>query len=89
MLDQYAGASGCVLYKLAPPAGALSGTWTWSHETLTANAGESLALRANTSGTVGDKMLFGRIAYVPGIKSFVISDASNLKAQALRPAAFT
>jgi hypothetical protein len=89
VLDQYAGASGCVLYKLTPPTGAVSGTWTWSNETLTANAGETLALRANTSGTVGDKMLFGRIAYVPGIKSFVISDASNLKAQALRPAAFT
>lgn len=78
-----------MLYKLTPPTGAVSGTWTWSNETLTANAGETLALRANTSGTVGDKMLFGRIAYVPGIKSFVISDASNLKAQALRPAAFT
>lgn len=89
VLDQYAGASGCVLYKLAPPAGALSGTWTWSHETLTANAGESLALRANTSGTVGDKMLFGRMQYVPSIKSFVISDSRTLKAQALRPAAFT
>lgn len=89
VLDQYAGASGCVLYKLQPPSGALSGTWTWSNETLTANNSESLALRANTSGGVGDKMLWGRLQYVPSIKSFVMSDASNLRAQALRPSAFT
>lgn len=86
-LDQYT--SSCVLYKLAPPAGALTGTWTWTNQTLTANAGETFALRANTAATVVDKMLFGRFAYAPALKSFLLTDAHDLPAQALRPAAFT
>ena len=86
-LNMYAGSS-CELYRLSPPAGALTGTWTWTHETLSPKSGESLALKASTVGTVTDKQLMGRMRYVPLLKSFVISDDSTLPAQLLRPAAF-
>jgi hypothetical protein len=79
----------CMLFKLSPPAGALTGTWSWSNETLSPRSGESLALRANTVATVLDKPLMGRLRYAPAISSFVFSDNANLPAQALRPRAFT
>lgn len=86
-LNMHAGNS-CMLFKLTPPSGALTGTWTWSSETLAARSGETLALRANTVSTVQDKTLMGRLRYAPAISCFVFSDNSNLPAQALRPRAF-
>lgn len=76
------------LFKLAPPGGALTGTWAWTSETLTAANGESLALRNSTEATVDDHHFMGRFRYVASLKGFVFSDGRDLKAQACRPAAF-
>jgi hypothetical protein len=82
--------SACTLYRLTPPAGSvLSGTWTWSNETLTAKSGEALALRNLPYSQLDDARLYGKMRYVPTIKSFVLSDSADKRAQALRPAAFT
>lgn len=88
-LNMYGGTGDAELYKLTPPSGALSGTWAWSNESLTPQNSEALALRNSTSGTVNDKTLMGRMRFVPGLKSFVISDGRDLPAQLLRPSAFT
>ncbi len=85
------------LYKLTVPATLNGGTWTWTHETLTATSGEALALRARGIANVQDKHMFGRMRFVPKLKSFVISDGirtvasveTALPAQLLRPAALT
>jgi hypothetical protein len=87
VLNQYEGGA-CKLYKLTPPVGAITGTWTWSNETLTAQNAEALALRGDTYGEVADKVLMGRFRYVPLLKSFAITDGSALPVQLLRPAAF-
>jgi hypothetical protein len=87
-LNMHAGTSSASLYSLMPPSGALTGTWTWSNETLAANASETLALRESTMATVTDRHLYGRLRYASAISSFVMSDGRELKAQALRPAAF-
>lgn len=77
-----------VLYKLTPPAGALTGTWTWSNETLTAQNGESLALMAVSGGRASSAALYGRFRWVPSIRCFVAHDGVSLPVQAFRPAAF-
>jgi hypothetical protein len=72
------------LYKLQPPAtNPSSSTWTWTSETLTAMNGESLAFE-NRPGE-GDVNFWGRLRWVPPVKSFVYSDAGTLPAQAARP----
>lgn len=88
VLNQYE-AGACKLYCLTPPGGAITGTWTWTNETLTAQNGESLGLRGNTYATVADKVLMGRFRYVPLLKSFALTDGAALPVQLLRPAAFT
>jgi len=88
-LDLYSGTTDAILYSLAPPSGAVTGTWTWASETLTAQSAEALALRASTMGDVRDKPLMGRLRYVPELLSFVLTDAADLPVQLLRPAAFT
>jgi hypothetical protein len=88
VLNQFNGTAVAQLFKLTPPAGALTGTWTWSSEILTSISGETLALRASTSGTVGDRCLWGRFRYVPPLKSFIWSDAKDLRVQMGRPRAF-
>jgi hypothetical protein len=88
-LNQFNGTTVAQLFKLTPPAGALTGTWTWSTaENLTNTSGETLALRASSSGSVGDKGIWGRFRYVPPLRSFIWSDAHNLRTQMGRPAAF-
>jgi hypothetical protein len=52
-----------------------------------AQSGEALALLNNTVAKVADKHLYGRFRYVPGIRSFILSDHSDMPAQALRPRA--
>lgn len=88
-LDTHNGTTNASLYKLTVPANLSAGTWAWSSETLTPNAGETLALRASSIAATLDKHMYGRLRYAPGIKSFVLSDGISLKAQALRPVAFT
>ncbi len=80
----------CKLHRLAPPAsGSLqSGTWTWTTETLTARAGERFALRNLPYLAKDDRRLFGRFRFVPAASSFLVSDASDLPVQALRPDRF-
>jgi hypothetical protein len=77
------------LYKLTPPVGALTGTWTWTNETLTAQSGESLALMAVSGGRNASAALYGRFRWVPLCRSFIVSDGHTLPAQLFRPAAFT
>jgi hypothetical protein len=88
-LNQFSGTTVAQLFKLAPPTGALSGTWTWTSETLTSSSGESLSLRASSAGSVGDKAIMGRFRFVPALKSFVWSDAKDLRVQMGRPSSFT
>jgi hypothetical protein len=101
--DAYAnlGAGSARLYKLTPPAGAVTGTWAWgTPETLTGKVGtEILAVRHVSDATVADgKGIMGNFRYVPALKSFILYDgrssAGNFQsswpdAQLLRPAAFT
>jgi hypothetical protein len=75
------------LYKLAPPAGALTGTWTWTNELLTPKAG-TLSLAFDTTRTA-DNQLFSRFRYVPALKSFIWTDRQDMHVQMGRPAAFT
>lgn len=87
-LNLFDGTADANLYKLTPPSGALSGTWAWSDETLTAQSAETLAIRNSTGAGVADKTLMGRMQFVPGLRSFVLSDGLSLSAQLMRPAAF-
>lgn len=80
----------CTLYKLTPPVGsALTGTWVWTNEVLEAKSGEALALRNLPYSQLDDARLYGKMRYVPAIKSFLLSDSADKKAQALRPSNFT
>ena len=65
-----------------------AGTWAWTNETLRPKANERLALRNLPYGLGVDTRLYGRMRFVPAIKSFVLSDSPKLPAQALRPSAF-
>ncbi len=87
-INQFNGTAAAQLFRLAPPAGALTGTWAWTSETLTSSSGESLSLRASSAGSVGDKAIMGRFRFVPALKSFVWSDAKDLRVQMGRPRAF-
>jgi hypothetical protein len=87
-LNQFNGTTVAQLFKLAPPAGALTGTWTWISESLTNTSGETLALARSSTGTVGDKGIWGRFRFVPPLKSFIWSDAHNLRTQMGRPNGF-
>jgi hypothetical protein len=85
VLDLYSSGP-CNLHRLAPPAlGELqTGTWTWSSETLAAKSGERLALRNLPYAPGTDTRLYGKMRFVPAIKSFLISDHSRLPVQGLR-----
>ena len=87
-LDLYSSGP-CNLHRLQPPAaGQLeSGTWTWSLETLAARTNERLALRSLPYGLGTDTRLYGKMRFVPPIRSFAISDHDRLPVQALRPKA--
>jgi hypothetical protein len=80
----------CVLFRLEPPSlGKLqAGSWTWTSETLAAKSGERLALRQLPYGLSTDARLYGKMRFVPPIKSFVLSDHDRLPAQGLRPSTF-
>jgi hypothetical protein len=79
----------CRLYRLVPPAGnVLTGTWTWTNETLTAKAGEPFALRNLPYSETDDSRLLGRMRYVPPLKSLVFCDTADKPAQALRHSSF-
>jgi hypothetical protein len=88
-LNQFNGTTVAQLFKLTPPTGALSGTWTWSNESLTSTNGEALALRNSSPTTIGDISIMGRFRFVPALKSFVWSDAKDLRVQMGRPSSFT
>lgn len=87
-LDLYS--DGATLCRLEPPpAGALrTQPWAWTRETLAPRSGEPLALRTVPYSITDDRRLFGKMRYVPSIRSFVLSDSSQLPVQALRPRAF-
>jgi hypothetical protein len=87
-INQFNGTAAAQLFRLAPPAGPVTGSWTWTNETLTSTSGESLALRASSANSVGDKAIMGRFRFVPALKSFVWSDAKDLRVQMGRPRAF-
>jgi hypothetical protein len=87
-LNQFNGTTVAQLFKLAPPSGALTGTWTWTSENLTNTSGEALALARSSAGTVGDKGIWGRFRFVPALKSFIWSDDKDLRTQMGRPEGF-
>ena len=81
----------CRLFSVSPPLSAdqlRKSPWTWSSETLKSKSGESLALRNKPYSGTDDARLFGRLRYVPALKSFLISDHPDLPVQALRPGSF-
>jgi hypothetical protein len=102
--DAYANlaAGSARLCRLSPPAGALTGAWSWATpETLSGKVGtETLAVRHVSDATHGGnaKGIGSNFRYVPALKSFILYDgrsvAGNFQsswpdAQLLRPAAFT
>lgn len=89
-LDTYSNGP-CRMYKLAPPArGQLQAAdWTWSNEVLNAKGSERLALRELPYGLASDARLFGKMRFVPGLRSFLLSDSDKLPVQAMRPRALT
>jgi hypothetical protein len=78
-----------LLYKLTPPVGALTGTWTWSNETLVSQSGESLAIMPSGAGRSAGAAFYGRFRFVPPLKSFAYHDGPTFAAQLARPVAFT
>ena len=80
----------CRLFRLAPPNASRlqADPWTWTSEILAPRNATGLALRSLPYGGTNDARLFGKMRFVPGIKSFVFCDASDRPAQALRPIAF-
>ena len=80
----------CRLFRLAPPDASRLQTdpWTWTSEVLAPRNAARLALKNLPYGGKDDARLFGKMRFVPGIKSFVFCDGADRPAQALRPLAF-
>jgi lysophospholipase L1-like esterase len=76
----YQSGGSTTVHKLTPPAsGALTGTWTWSTETLTGIAGATPSRTAST-----DNGAWGRFIEVPAARCFIWCDGVAAPVQAWR-----